>query len=256
MTAHLSDEELLDYRYGETRSRSAAEAHLRACSACRARYEAFERVLAAVDAAPVPEPAPDYEQRVWQRLRPRLEEPRREFAWLAWLEAQRWAAVAGVAVLVVAAFLAGRLLPRRGTPAAEAISPQARDRILLVAVGDHLDRTQMVLMELVNADGTPAGGSVDISSERRRAKELVASNRLYRQTAAHTGESAVANLLDELEPLLVQIAHSPDRISPTQLEEFRQRLAARGILFKVRVIGSEVRAREKSATAQAGPGKS
>ena len=53
--------------------------------------------------------------------------------------------------------------------------PQGHDRILLVAVGDHLERSQMVLVELMNA--TP-GESLDISSQQQVAEDLVSENRL------------------------------------------------------------------------------
>ena len=116
-----------------------------------------------------------------------------------------------------------------------------RERILLVAVGEHLERSQMVLIELKNATGN---GSVDISAERDWAQELVPANRLYRQAAQRAGEPGVASVLDDLERVLVEIATSPDRLENTGLEELRQRIEAQGILFKVRVVGSQMRERE------------
>jgi len=88
---------------------------------------------------------------------------------------------------------------------------------------------------------------VDISAEQQRAQDLVEANRLYRQTATRTGDSTLVDVLDELERVLVEIAHSPAQLSSAQLNEIQQRIEARGILFKVRVIGSDVREREKSA---------
>jgi anti-sigma factor RsiW len=67
------------------------------------------------------------------------------------------------------------------------------------AVGDHLERSQMVLVELAHAD---TSGELDISAERQLADDLVASNRLYRQTAQQMGHANVAGLLDELERVL------------------------------------------------------
>ena len=100
----------------------------------------------------------------------------------------------------------------------------------------------MVLIELAN---TRSPGSLDISSEQERAVDLVSENRLYRQTAGHTGEAAVASVLDELERVLLDIAHAPSRLSPGELEKLRQRLEAEGILFKIRVLGSNVRNPER-----------
>src|SRR6476660_8340780 len=64
-----------------------------------------------------------------------------------------------------------------------------------------------MLVELASADDTI--GAVDISLEQSRAEQLVAANRLYRQTAVSTGDARMAALLDELERVLVDIAASP-----------------------------------------------
>jgi hypothetical protein len=144
-------------------------------------------------------------------------------------------------LLVGAAFMAGRLLPPSQDGAASA--GDLRERILLVDLGDHLDRSQMVLVELVSADDETA---VDISGERTRADELVAANRLYRQTALATGDTAIVDLLDELGRVLVDLAASPEELSPDRLKEVRQRIEARSLLFKVRVVSSDVRQRQKS----------
>jgi hypothetical protein len=112
----------------------------------------------------------------------------------------------------------------------------------------------MVLIELMNAEGN---GTVDISAEQGRAEELVVANRLYRQTASRSGETGVASVLEELERMLLEIAHSPSEVASSELEAFRQRIEARGILFKVRVIGSQVREREKTfVQQQQGQGRS
>jgi hypothetical protein len=119
-----------------------------------------------------------------------------------------------------------------------------RERILLVDLGDHLDRSQMVLVELVSA-GEDA--SVDISSEQARAQQLLAANRLYRQTALSTGNPAMADVLDELERVLVDIAASPSTMTQQDLESVRRRIASKELLFKVRVVSTQVRERQKAA---------
>ena len=150
----------------------------------------------------------------------------------------------------MAAFLAGRYYPKAQPAAQTANAGQVvRERILLVAVGDHLERSQTVLLELVNAR---PGQSLDVASERERAGDLVADNRLYRQTAARDGDTRVASVLDDLEPVLLEIARGPDRLTPEEVENLRQRIEGDGILFKVRVVGSAVRHREERAASPAG----
>ena len=237
---HLSEEQLILHYYGEEDDGVAAERHLGECDACRALYGSVQRTLNVVDSLPVPERDAEYGERVWKRIEHHLP-ARRGVRWVWALPAPwRWAAAgAAFAALLAAAFLAGRSYPRQ--PAQLAADPQAGERILLVAVGDYLERSQMVLIELANAR---APGALDISSEQERAMDLVSENRLYRQTAGHTGDAAVASVLDELERVLLDITHAPSRLSPGELEKLRQRLEAEGILFKIRVLGSNVRNQE------------
>ena len=124
---------------------------------------------------------------------------------------QWWIWAPALAALLLGAFLAGSLWQRGGAPgdAKNQSNQQIRERILLVAVGDHLERSQMVLAELDNApDGK---GKLDISGERRMAEDLLDDNRLYRQTARTTGDNSMASVLDDLERVLLEIAHSPVR---------------------------------------------
>jgi len=58
---------------------------------------------------------------------------------------------------------------------------------------------------------------------------------------------------DELERVLLDVAHSPGEVTPAQLENIRQRIASRGILFKVRVVGQELQQRSESPAAPANP---
>jgi hypothetical protein len=236
MMNHPTEEQFVLYYYGEG---VEIEDHIHACEQCRASYQALQRVLNSVDSFPVPERAPDYENRVWTAIEGRIEKRSRwwSFGWRPVLVA------AAMAVLVIGAFMAGRTWQK---PSAQLMAgrqtgsdPGVRERILLVAVGDHLERSSMVLVELANA-GAPAAGRLDISYEQQTAEDLLESNRLYRQTAATNGDVATAALLEELERVLLEIAHSPSEVSARQLEELRKQIEDRGILFKVKIFGSQV----------------
>jgi len=225
---HLNEEQLILYYYAEGGDRPAVEEHLASCAACRSQYQGLQGTLDAVEGAPAPERSPDYGSAVWGRLRPRLGVERRQ----RW---RRWAAIGAVAAMVTLAFLAGRFWQPPPQERAS-LSTLARQRLLLADVGDHLERAQMVLTEVAN---TPAAGRVDISAEQQWVQDLLSSNRLYRQTAAGSGQLAVAVVLDELERVLLEIAHSPSRLSPRELEDIHRRVD--GILFQVRSLSSQVR---------------
>jgi anti-sigma factor RsiW len=238
MTEHIQEEQLILHYYGEASESPAVEAHIASCDRCRAEYHTLQRVLNSVDSAPVPSRGADYGRQVWDRVSPKLPGGRRK--WFAF--PQRWVAAAAMAALVIGAFLAGRysLQGPVVTPAPMvAGSEQVRDGILLVSVGEHLERSHMVLTELANS----SGNQVNITPERELAGSLVEANRLYRQTATAAGETSVVNILDDLERVLIEISNSPESLSGAQLAELRRRIDEQGLLFKVQIIGSQLRDR-------------
>jgi hypothetical protein len=249
-TTHLSDDTLVLHYYGELPAAEEAriESHLAGCGSCQAGYGRLQRVMAVVDTVPAVDAPDGFERTAWARLAPELTAPRR--GWVSWFvfSPARLAFAAMVLALIGAAFVAGRMLPRAGAPAPVMASNHAKDtvreRVLLVDLGEHLDRSQMVLVELVSADDSK--GSVDISTEQARAQQLLAENRLYRQTAVGTGDAAMASVLDDLERVLVDVAASPSTVSQDDLDMVRRRIESKALLFKVRVVSSQVHERQKA----------
>ncbi|HUS05823.1 MAG TPA: hypothetical protein VMZ52_05995 [Bryobacteraceae bacterium] len=242
MTDHIQEEQLILHYYGEAEiSAAALERHLANCGDCRTRYQQVVRVLNSVEPEAIPERGAGYGGQVWEKL-PASIKSRPSGRWFA---SRRWVPSAVMAALLAVAFLTGRHWPRETPQPVAAGQGQVRERILLVAVGDHLERSQMVLVELANS---PASDLFNIALERSLAENLVEANRLYRQTAAATGNAPLADVLDDLERVLIEIVHSPETISRRQLEEIQHRIEERGLLFKVRVLGSQIRGRESTAT--------
>jgi len=241
---HYTDDELVLHHYGESgapRAGRAAE-HLSRCTTCAAAYSRLQHVLAAVDGSPVPEPPDGFERIAWARLHPVLRTTRGRWLSSLGLSPARLAWIGAVVVLVTGAFLAGRLShPAPSRPGAEPASALMRERLLLSDLGEHLDRSQAMLIELISTD---AGG---VPAERERAEELLSDNRLYRQTAAVSGNSSLVTVLDELERVLIDIAAGPDVVSPTDMENVRRQIESDGLLFKVRVLAKEVRDRQNAA---------
>lgn len=223
--------------------------HLEACPECRTALEKIEAVFAAMDSLPVPDPGENYGQRVWAAIAPRLPEKQPHW-WESLFAPRRLVAVGAFATIVVAAFLAGHYWwhPPAGPSVESANTAKIRERVLVVAVGDHLDKSEMILIELTNAQPNRGSGKlVNISSEQHRAEQLLEENRLYRQTALKEGDQAMASTLDELERTLLDIANSPDEVTPARFEAMQKRMESRGILFKVRVVKQGLRDRSNPA---------
>jgi hypothetical protein len=246
---HPSEEQLIAYREGEPDERASIASHLATCETCRAALARIEAVLAALDTLPVPDPGENYGRRVWQQIAPRLDE-RRSRWWQIWFEPRRLGVIGTVAALVVAAYFAGRWTKPVVTPSAVpvATAEQVRERVLVVAVGEHLGRSEMMLVELSNAEPRDSKQKqVNISAQQKRAEDLLDENRLYRQTALQEGDAGLASILDELERVLLDVAHSPGEVTPAQLETMRKKIESRGILFKVRVVSKELQQRQDTA---------
>jgi hypothetical protein len=246
---HLTEEQLVFHYYGEDGETLATERHLEECEQCRALYGSLQRTLNVMGSMPAPERGPDYGAQVWRRIEAKLPARRGWWIWAGGSPALRYRlACATVAVLLTVAFVAGRFYPHRPGTTPMAADTEAPKRILLVAVSDYLERSQMVLIELANAN---VKGPLDISPEQARAQELIGETRLYRQTAAATGSASVSGILDELERLLLDIAHGPSRLSPAELETFRARLESEGILFKIRIVNSNAQRQDETQAADA-----
>jgi hypothetical protein len=258
---HLSDDELVMTYYREGDGTADAAAHIESCERCRERFDQLTATLRTIEAAQVPDRDESYGAQVWARLQPRLEEElRRRRWWHPVAAAMTWPRLAmggAVAALLIAAFIAGRssVVPapqpaaRPAAQQADAPGDEARERVLLAAVGSHLDRSRVVLTEIAHRNG---GGAADISREQATAGDLVAANRLYRQAAARNGDAAVAAVLEDLERVLVEIASSPASASHDDLARWREQIDTKGLLFKVTVMGTRVQERLQDAS-PAGP---
>jgi hypothetical protein len=201
-----------------------------------------QSMLRQIEPLDVPEPAANFEEKTWLNLRDRLPE-RGSFLRKFFGPQQKWALAGAMAVLLAAAFLAGRFWPRQVQPIAQQPPSQVnRQRVVLVAVGDHLERSQMLLVEIMNAD---TKGPINFSSEQAEARELLDSNHLYRVSSQQAGDPQVARLLDQLGRVLAEIANGPAEVSPGDLEQVRHTIQSEGLLFKVRVVGSEVNSRTR-----------
>jgi HEAT repeats len=118
--AHYTEDELTLYHYGEAPRRDRIEWHLQECESCAATYRDIARTLALVGDLDVPERDERYGLEMWQRIRHDL--PPREVPWFMGLMAwHRFALVGAVAVLIVAAFVAGRHWPGSASVSQDAL---------------------------------------------------------------------------------------------------------------------------------------
>jgi hypothetical protein len=263
--AHITDEEmLLDY-YDESTpaDRATRRAHLETCESCRALDREMRAVLALVDTAPAVEAPPGFGREMWARVEPHISaRATRRPWWSAFAKApaglapvRHWALGVGMAALLLASFTLGRVwerAPRKDDPA-PALSVAATrggttdamtERLLRAEMEDHLERSQRVLVDVVNSADA---ADVSLASDRTRAADLVADGRLYRRAADRIGDVEMRNLLEDVERVLVDVANGSSESSSKELKDVRTRIDEQDLLFRLRVAGSEIRERQRRA---------
>jgi len=242
VNTHLTEDELILHYYGETERTDVArvESHLASCAECRFANQQLRQVMTLVDSAAPVEAPPGFERIAWARLEPALDGNRSRWKTFFWFP--QWALAGGVAALVLAAFVAGRVSTVDPVPAHTPGMTATVDSksVLQAEVGDHLDRTQMMLMELANTD---TDHSDVLAGEQIRAVDLVAANRLIRQSAEQNGDVVIADVLEDLERVLMEIANAPANASSNDLTDLQSRITDEDLLFRLRVIASEMRQR-------------
>jgi len=248
---HLSEEDLILIYYNEPGVAAEAGTHLAECQTCRAAAESLAATLNACDTWIVPEPGPEFSRSTWARLAPELR--RNDFRhWLgpfslaSFFNTRVWIAASGAAALVIVAFLAGRGTSPwyANTPShpeqtlTSGLSPQARERILAISLADHLDRAGRLLTEVANLS---EGDAAALSSEQSRAQDLVNEGRLMRQWLSGRGRAATLPLFDDVERFMMELANAPDRVDATEIRDLKQHMDSESLLFKVRIIESNLR---------------
>ena len=252
MDTHLSEDELILHYYGETDRADHARvaSHLASCAECQFAHEKLRRVMTMVDSASPVEAPIGFERTAWARVQAALddglvapERRSREGGWRTFFWFPQWALAGGVAALLVAAFMAGRYTGGDAVLPSTTVAEIAPERVLETAVGDHLDRTQMMLVELANAE---TDGADVLAGERGRAEDLVAANRVIRQSALQSGDGQVVDILEDLERVLLEIANAPANATSNDLTDLQSRITREDLLFRLRVIASEMRQQNRT----------
>jgi len=129
---------------------------------------------------------------------------------------------------------------------------QGRERVVLVVLGDHLDRSERLLVELKHAEPSTE------APMQAEARELLSANRLYRESVKRAGDPALAAALDHLERVLIEVSNEPAGLSQARLDELQREMNTDGLLFEVRVLRSRVQGdvEQKSNAAAATKGVS
>jgi hypothetical protein len=129
----------------------------------------------------------------------------------------------------------GPSIPTDALPVADG-APHGKDPgLALTELSEqHFDRSKLVVLSLANKDPQDSSG-VDWDYERQLAASLLGDTRVYRQAAEERGMKNLAEIMRDLELVLLQtsMSESPDAESLAQLQRLIRR---RDLITKMDVV--------------------
>ncbi len=117
-----------------------------------------------------------------------------------------FASLAGIVLVAMVAYLAGNQMQPTDAPVQVTQIPQIDgDKVQQLYLNTHLASSEMLLTAL---------GNDEAIEDALWVEEMLARNRLYRIQALRAGNMRLANLLAELEPVLIEMTNSPPGEQP------------------------------------------
>jgi len=201
------------------------EQHLRACPACTARLEEIRKIGGLVQTAAALVPGADFDKS-WRKIAAAVRPaPRRQFSLF---RSPRWALrTAGFLAFFILGVAVARLyfFPARTEMAAPVDTP------FLYSTQDYFAALQPILSEFSNAPGQNSSDTID----RARIRLLLNNLRFLRLRADRNRDSSLLRLLDDIELVLLEIAHL-DRADPENTRLVGTLIQEKGIPMIMKVF--------------------
>ena len=99
----------------------------------------------------------------------------------------------------------------------------------------HFENSETLLLTFKNVRLDESGSAAEVSHERKRAKQLVFQNMMLRREADASGDVQISSLLENLEPILIDIANLPDQPDAEAIRVIRERVERKNIVALLRV---------------------
>jgi hypothetical protein len=99
----------------------------------------------------------------------------------------------------------------------------------------HFEKSETLLVAFRNVRMNEPNAVAEVAYERKRAKQLVLQNMMLRREADASGDVQISSLLENLEPILIDIANLPDKPDKDAVRVIRQRVERKNIVPLLRV---------------------
>lgn len=119
---------------------------------------------------------------------------------------------------------------------------ETNSNVAAVGAGDiqaltaiHLEKSELLLRAFRNVRTTKSGQSEEIAYERKQARQLIVRNMMLKREADVSGDVQVSSLLENLEPILLDIANLPDRAAADDIRVINERVERKNIVALLQV---------------------
>ena len=99
----------------------------------------------------------------------------------------------------------------------------------------HFEKAQLMLRSFRNASAAKDTAATDLAYEKQLSQRLLYQNILLRRDAEMKGNLPAEEALGSLEPFLLDIANLPDRPSPDELSDIRERLHRKELIASLQI---------------------
>jgi anti-sigma factor RsiW len=99
----------------------------------------------------------------------------------------------------------------------------------------HFEKAESLLVAFRNVRLNEPNTATEVAYERKRAQQLVLQNMMLRREADVAGDVQTSSLLENLEPILIDISNLPDKPDKDAVRVIRQRVERKNIVPLLRV---------------------
>jgi anti-sigma factor RsiW len=103
---------------------------------------------------------------------------------------------------------------------------------------EHLKQTQLLLRAFRNTDVQAGEAATALSYERQLSRELLSKNRLLRRSAVNKEDVRAEELLNDIEPLLLDIANLPDQPSLSEVGSIKELIREQKIIATLQLYSA------------------
>lgn len=120
-----------------------------------------------------------------------------------------------------------------------ALASNGRSPNMRGEVAQHLERAGLLLLSLKNAPQAEPERTFNVGYEKGLSRRLLTRNVLLRREAESKSNLPLEELLDSIEPVLVEVANLPEQASSSDVLSIRERIRRKGLVALLQTYTNE-----------------